>query len=345
MAATTNPLHGNHHPSDPTISSQTFTIAGILTTVYGLNEVSPSTKEVACLWLLHPRLQTQATMGPIAAQAIHAWNKKNNDIRSQKALIAVSFDQRNHGSRLHTPLANEAWRQGNPSHAQDMFSSFSGTAHDTSLLITYLPAYVFNTPSSPPITQHLALGVSLGGHAVWHSLLQDPRVTAGVVGIGCPDYTRVMTDRARLSKLKTWTESDVPGSTFLGSKDFPKALVDAIARYDPAGSLTPGLPDTGELSPGQSAHFKKLLGERLKGKRILNLAGADDKLVPYAAGAPFLKAFKKAITESPELDIQLEDRSFDGVGHAFTKDMVAVSVNWICGILSNGTASPVSSKI
>jgi dienelactone hydrolase len=32
------------------------------------------------------------------------------------------------------------------------------------------------------------MGVSLGGHAAWQVLFNDPRVTAGVVIIGCPDY-------------------------------------------------------------------------------------------------------------------------------------------------------------
>ena len=38
------------------------------------------------------------------------------------------------------------------------------------------------------IDQHLALGVSLGGHSVWQLMFAEPRVTAGVVVIGCPDY-------------------------------------------------------------------------------------------------------------------------------------------------------------
>jgi len=38
------------------------------------------------------------------------------------------------------------------------------------------------------IDQHLALGVSLGGHSVWQLMFAEPRVTAGVVVVGCPDY-------------------------------------------------------------------------------------------------------------------------------------------------------------
>jgi pimeloyl-ACP methyl ester carboxylesterase len=346
--ATLNPLNGSHSASDPTISSETFTIAGLLTTVYGLSEISSSATEVACLWLLHPRLQTQKTMAPIASSTILAWNKHVADAKAgknPKALIAVSFDQRNHGSRLVDPLANEAWRQGNPRHAQDMFSAYHGTATDTSLLITHLPSYILSSPSSPPITQHLVLGVSLGGHAAWHCILQDPRITAAVVGIGCPDYTRVMTDRAAKSKLRSWTSSNPPGSTFLGSEDFPKALIEAVAKYDPAGLLLPGIEPGVSLTLVQALRFKQLLQQHLKGKAILNLSGADDKLVPYAAGKPFLKALKKTVSDDPALGIIVDDRSFEGVGHAFTRDMVNDSVQWICDLLNGGHHVTVTSKM
>jgi len=69
-------------------------------------------------------------------------------------------------------------------------SVYHGTALDTSLLIDHLGSYVFNGPDAPPIEQHLVMGVSLGGHAAWQVLFNDPRVTAGVVIIGCPDYMR-----------------------------------------------------------------------------------------------------------------------------------------------------------
>ena len=69
-------------------------------------------------------------------------------------------------------------------------SVFHGTAVDTSILIDHLGSYVFHGADSPSIDQHLALGVSLGGHSTWQLLFSDPRVTAGVIIIGCPDYMR-----------------------------------------------------------------------------------------------------------------------------------------------------------
>ncbi|CAI6342449.1 unnamed protein product [Periconia digitata] len=339
MAATNNPLSATHDSANPspTISSETHTISGILTTVHGLSELPPTVTSVACLWLLHPRLQTAQTMAPIAAEIIHAWNWRKH---STQGLIAVSFDQRNHGSRLVDKLHNEAWKQGNPRHAQDMFSCLNGTAIDCSHLLSYLPGYILNTPSSPKITKNLVLGISLGGHAAWHCVLADPRITAAVVGIGCPDYTRLLADRARLSKLDSYVSSSPPGAEFLRSKDFPEALIDAVAKYDPAGLLLPGYfnpttrSDPGSLTEEQLARFKSLVRERLQGKKILNLSGKVDKLVPYAAGEPFLTVFKPVLAQNPAFDIEFEDVLFDGVGHAFPHVMVEKSAEWICDILS-----------
>lgn len=61
-----------------------------------------------------------------------------------------------------TPLSNEAWRGGNETHAQDMFSNYHGTAVDTSHLIDYIGAYVF-PEDRVKITRHLVMGISLGG--------------------------------------------------------------------------------------------------------------------------------------------------------------------------------------
>lgn len=333
MAATNNPLEGTSPTSSP-VSAQTFTIAGILVTVHGLAELPSHVTSVACLWLLNPRLQTKETMAPIASQLISAWNAHTP---KSIGLIAAAFDQRNHGSRLVDPLHNEAWRQGNPRHAQDMFGCYHGTAVDCSQLIDHLGSYIFPSPSSPQITTHFALGISLGGHATWHCLLSDPRIVAGIVGIGCPDYTRLMTDRARLSKRPSYTSSTPPGASFLGSEDFPPALLTAISQYDPAGLLLPGCfnptgPDP-TPSPAALTRFHMLLRERLSGKQILNLSGKIDKLVPYAAGEAFLAEFKNAVDGDASLGIGFEDVLFDGVGHAFSPAMAEKAAQWLCGIL------------
>ena len=360
--ATPNPMETTYNSDPPHISTKVFTIAGILTTVYGLDEIPSSSTQVACLYLLHPRLQTQVCMEPLARSTIHAWNQRlrsssTASSSSPKGLIAVSFDQRNHGTREVSKIANEAWRQGNETHAQDMFSIYHGTAMDTSLLMNYVSSYAF-PHAEKSITQNLALGISLGGHAAWHCVLHEPRISAAVVIIGCPDYTRLMSDRARLSKLQTYVSSEPAGSGFLGSKDFPKGLVEAVEQYDPAGLLLGQLDvvtaedHLHEPSDREKERLILIMKEKLAGKRILNMAGGADKLVPYAAGEPFLTWLKKAIAKDGWFsgsNVVLEDKIFDGVGHEVPQAMVKEAVRFVCETLEAGDDSTVqasrSSKI
>lgn len=115
-------MEGSFPNSPPPVSKQIFTIAGITVNVFGLDDISPNVQEVACLWLLHPRLQTQACMRPLAAATLNDWNDREES--KKLGLLAITFDQRNHGSREVDPMANEAWRSGNARHAQDMFSIY-----------------------------------------------------------------------------------------------------------------------------------------------------------------------------------------------------------------------------
>ncbi|KAK8201623.1 Alpha/Beta hydrolase protein [Phyllosticta capitalensis] len=338
--AAPNPLESTHNGAheQPRVSQSTYTIAGITTHVHGLEELPPQPSSVACLWLLHPRLQTHQCMAPIAAQAIHAWNARQSGSAGAKGLIAVSFDQRNHGSRQVDPVANEAWRNGNPRHAQDMFSIYHGTATDTSLLLSYLPAYISLTPS-----QHLVLGISLGGHATWHCVLHEPRISTAVSIIGCPDYTALMQQRAEKSKLQTWTSSEPAGSGFIGSSDFPQALVEAVRQWDPAGSLMRRLSNPEAPSPVEMERLRAHLWANLQGKRLLNLSGGADKLVPYACGEGFLQFLKNTVQDDPRLAFELEDLVFDGVGHETTPKMAEIAVNFICDSLAS--ERPVTSRV
>lgn len=204
-----------------------------------------------------------------------------------------------------------------------------GTATDTSHLINYITSYVFPM-SEHSIVNHMVLGVSLGGHAGWHCIIHDPRITTAIIIIGCPDYVRLMSDRARLSKLATWTNSNPPGSSFLGSSDFPKGLVEAVERYDPAGLLLGEIvsrdDDAYDRNPASSEQKRllPLMKRCLQGKRILNMAGAVDKLVPYKCGEPFLRWLKNATASDGwfrEGGVVLEDMVFDGVSHDMSSEM------------------------
>ena len=181
------------------------------------------------------------------------------------------------------------------------------------------------------IEDNIVLGISLGGHAAWHCLFHDPRISTAIIVIGCPDYVRLMSDRARLSKLKTWTESSPPGSAFLGSQDFPTGLVEAVEKWDPAGLFSKALGNVTrsdmlhDPSAEEQERLVPLMRHCLQGKRILNLAGGADKLVPYKCAEPFLAWLKKAIGSEgwfKDGDVVLEDKVFDSVGHEMSEAMV-----------------------
>ena len=184
----------------------------------------------------------------------------------------------------------------------------------------------------------MTLGVSLGGHASWLCLLHDSRVTCGVVVIGCPDYLMLMKHRARLSKLKTWTESSPPGSTFVGSADFPKDLAAAVEAYDPAGVFLGPVSQRTEESYTRRPtepdlkRVSSLMTQKLKGKSILTLSGGDDKLVPYSQSRPFIRWLQSAINKDgwcSHSNITLRDHVFQGVGHAMTPSMLETATDFL----------------
>ena len=334
------------------VSRKTFNIAGILVTVYGVSELPVECTEVACLWLLHPRLLTQECMAPLAATVIGEWNKRRAPRSASAAvapgLIAVSFDQRNHGTRLASALANKAWDQGNPTHALDMFSGFTGTARDTAQLLDYLPAYVFPPPSPRHIASHAALGISLGGHCAWHLLLHVPAITTVVSVIGCPDYARLLADRARKSNLPSYAITSPAGTAFFGSADFPPSLIDAVMASDPRGLLVGRLTKPGEAvelihtSAVEQERARAIMVERLSGKRLQCLSGGEDKLVPYSIGKPFMDWLKGAVGHdgwAVDTSFELEDLVFDGVGHDMSPSMVEAATRFIVdGLAREATA-------
>ncbi|KAI4199203.1 MAG: hypothetical protein LQ350_004759 [Teloschistes chrysophthalmus] len=300
-------------------------------------------------------------MAPLAAASVHHWNQ--NGENAKIGLISVTFDQRNHGSREVDPLSNEAWRSGNERHAQDMFSIYrllaapsmaliiadlfpDGTSTDTSLLITYLSSYVFSS-SDRQIDTNIVLGVSLGGHAAWQCLFHDPRVSAAVIVIGCPDYFSLMSDRARLSKLPSWTHSSPPGTHFFGSRDFPFGLIKAVETFDPAGMLL-GKPhrqlrtfDGHVPSAMEQERILPTLQQCLQGKRILNLSGDADNLVPYRCGQAFIEWLSLSVAPGGWFagGVHLENVRFESVGHQMSPDMVDSAMRFIAETLHERVAA------
>ncbi len=142
----------------------------------------------------------------------------------------------------------------------------------------------------------------------------------------------MMSDRARLSKLQTYTASN--GANFLGSKDFPSALVASIRKWDPKGLLF----GVGDINPNPSAEeqsrLRKILDSKIKGKSVLVCSGGADKLVPYHASAPFMDFFKKATKGwYSDGNVYVEDNVYEGIGHAYSDGMSVDARRFLCDMM------------
>ncbi|KAK4223876.1 hypothetical protein QBC38DRAFT_486735 [Podospora fimiseda] len=320
------------------LTPETLPLAGLQTDVYGLSLLSPSATQVTCLWLHHQRTRSKESMREFASLILSTYySSSSSSSNSSRGLICLAYDQRNHGTRTVNPHTTGSWRDGNPNHAVDMWGMVNGMVADQSLLIDLVEGYLF-PEGNRSIGQHLVLGVSLGGHSAWQTLFKDKRVRASVAVIGCPDYMELMSDRARLSRLQTWGVKD-NGAKFLGSRDFPRSLVEACKKGDPKGLLFGAEPIEGGDRPGsptrastQAGVRQRILYERLEGKRVLVCAGEKDKLVPMRCSEPFMSWLKGAVGQAPpseEQRILVDERIYEGVGHDFSEGMVKDAVEFL----------------
>lgn len=158
-----------------------------------------------------------------------------------------------------------------------------------------------------------------------------------------------MSDRARLSKIDSWTSSSPPGLHFLGSKDFPTGLTDAVQKYDPAGLFMAQFQThtdenyTRIPSDQEKENLLSTLKRSLQGKRILNLAGGADKLVPHRFTKPFLNWLKDAASPHGIFGnegLVVEEIVYDGVGHEMAPAMVADMDRFIDESLRTRTIEP-----
>ncbi|RPB21262.1 hypothetical protein L211DRAFT_851626 [Terfezia boudieri ATCC MYA-4762] len=330
-------------PSD--ISAHTYCISGIQVHVYGLDQLralldppssssSPSSRltSLSILHTLHPRLQTHAYMAPIIRQCLDDHYQPHAATTS--GLLGISFDQRNHGAREVSPLANYAFtsprlphphaHEPNPTHAMDMLGIYAGTTLDLGLIIDLLPSYLefhFNPPSTtapyiplPPITQHIALGVSLGGHAAYLAALHLPKITSAIIVIGCPDYPALMLHRLKQCKLLPPTDNTI------STRYLPNSFLDLITSTPPSLSSHPQLAGSPLLTrPGIA------LLDALAGKKLLVLSGKQDRLVPAELASGFVQSVRKGVQQVGRAlfgtGAGIREVLFEGVGHEFTEGM------------------------
>lgn len=226
-------------------------IGGLAVSVFGLDQLrsrSSAPTFVAGIIVMHGRTQAKKDVANICEALC-----ENNGVSSPNHLIAVSFDQRNHGTRLLNAKKNDAWAQGNPTHSQDMFSVQYGTACDASYLLETAEANI-----GVKVDAWLISGVSLGGHATLLALARDARFKVGLPIIGCADFAELM--RGRWNTTKPEKRPAEPMSALLAA---------TVQKLDPINNL---------------AMFKD--------RPLLFVAGGKDKLVPHVASQRFLDAMK-----------------------------------------------------
>lgn len=168
-----------------------------------------------------------------------------------------------------------------------------GSAQDVSFLIDFLPSYLF-PHDERRVTQWVVTGKSLGGHATWHVLANDARVTVGVPFISCPSYAKLMERRTKTAFVAN------------GPPHVPHSLAHLIARIDPA-SQPFDVPD-----PQRNPFW---------GKRICMLNGGADKLVPFRCAEDFIHRLKVGPPDGPngeQLNLRVSVR--DDLGHEVTEE-------------------------
>ncbi|UKZ75009.1 hypothetical protein TrVFT333_002681 [Trichoderma virens FT-333] len=280
-------------PPPPNVSVVTKPMAGLLVDIYGLQEL--------------PRLQHQAVMHDIAKRAVHSWNQGQK--QKQRGLVALVFDMPNHGTRMVSELANQAWDEGNEQHAIDMLGLVKAGAVDASGLMDQVAGYLGRETDA-----HVCLGWSLGGHAAWQAWFGEDRMDAAVVIVGCPDLAGLLGSRAAASKL------DYGGANFLGSKYFP---ADSIA----------------------TDRLRKILDSRVRGKKLLLCSGGADELVPYAQAEPLIRVLKDAVGGwYADGGVEVDDRVYEGVGHRFAADMVNDAVAFLMRVVAEGPRQKSESR-
>ncbi|CCM04687.1 uncharacterized protein FIBRA_06873 [Fibroporia radiculosa] len=275
------------------VSKQVLAIGGINVNVFTSSEGSDPSVPVTVLFFLHGR-KGSAEGVEWVPNATLEWVDKHRKISDQQAqeLVVVTIDQRNHGTRVADLAANKGWDESPPSsrndrHAIDLYCIFAGTAQDISFLIDWLPAYLYPSEERT-ISQWIVAGLSLGGHAAWYTLRNDPRVKIGIPIIAASDYVLLISERAK--------RDGVPFEPPYA----PKVLLQQIQQ---TGAVNTPYDSTDAANP-------------FLGKKILALSGADDTSVPWSASERFFERLVVGESGSKRAIV------YPGVGHKCTPEMV-----------------------
>lgn len=293
----------NSTPQAGAVAHQRINIGGIHTVVYNLEAAKRSDLPITVLIATHGRGEDQFGL----TKLVEGTYKKINELENQagnsgkkkRELIIVTLDQRNHGERKVDDISNQGF-EANDRHAVDMCAMYHGTARDISFLIDFIPAYLF-PEAERTIEKFAVTGVSLGGHATWIVLRDEPRVTIGIPIIGCPDYYSMIKERIARKPPSN-------GQRTLVGPAWPPSFAELIAKRDACAV------DYTSHDPTVNPYINK---------QILILGGGDDKLVPPKFGQKMYDEMYVGEKGAKDMIIQ------DGVGHATSNEMIERVGEWI----------------
>ncbi|KAG0700568.1 Alpha/Beta hydrolase protein [Suillus ampliporus] len=271
-------------------SKQTLLVGGLVVDVYSHPSATDPTTPIHALFFLHGRYGS--AQRPYVIDTIKTIVNYGSGGASprKKDLIVVAFDHRNHGTRLVNKQRNLEWsedpRKNNDQHAVDMYTIRTGSAQDVSFLIDHLPSFLYPSGQRTIVEWGMG-GIDIGGLSTWTALSREPRLTVGISIIGCPDYTKLISQRA--------ASSGVP----FKPPYYPDSLKAYVDANDPAK-----LPYRAKDRPNP-----------FLGRKILVISGAEDTLVPWVASVEFVQNLE--VGEDGIKQVVL----LEGVGHKTTPRM------------------------
>ncbi|ORX39252.1 Alpha/Beta hydrolase protein [Kockovaella imperatae] len=230
-------------------------LMGLQTKVFGLEEIKDSELPVAVVLVLHGRTDNQKGMADYTHGLLGEIERLSKGKQKERDIIAVTMDQRNHGTRLKEKIPNLSYDK-NPNHLIDMTACILGGSQDVSFVISMLPSYLFPN-GDRKITEWVVAGHSLGGNVTWRVLRDDPRVNVAIPIQGLPLECHLPYLKARALGMNLAFEPPLCPPTLLPILESPVS---------------------------DSAYW---------GKKILTIHGGADDVVPYAVGKEIITGMQK----------------------------------------------------
>ncbi|KAI3404676.2 hypothetical protein KGF56_002510 [Candida oxycetoniae] len=323
----------DHDPQ--AFSKVEYLIGGINTYVYNTETLrsyiesfdnSPTNVDdipINVLYLIHQRGGDHKYTEALAYTILDQYYTKSSKA-SVEPLICVTFDLRNHGSRMINKARNQDWIKGNDLHALDMFSSIMGNVADLKLIMDFLPSYLdlesLLTGEFKQQNQHwnfrfrnILSGYSLGAHTVFRFVNEYPGLVHIINPVvGCVDLSSLLINRLKQNSLE--------------SEDYDKKWF--YYTYDELNL-------TKEEKHKYPEHLHKYLSQQdeeifenfpMNEIKMYAAFGAEDQLVPKKLSSVWCDSYMNT-NDSTEVFIQ------DGVGHDVTNEMVDKFTSWLVKII------------